>query len=110
MKVKKTNRSWYVGKKENIKIYEKAKIELNQNEQISFIDKNGSDIYEICKKIWGFYLSPSINKRLKNYNHKIYLTKDKFNKVFIMAVSLNQIKKFKFYCKSENLSYKILKY
>ena len=99
-----------MGKKENIKIYEKAKIELNQNEQISFIDKNGCDIYEICKKTWGFYLSPSINKRLKNYNHKIYLTKDKFNKVFIMAVSLNQIKKFKFYCKSENLSYKILKY
>ena len=45
-----------------------------------------------------------------DFKTRLKIAKDKFNKVFIMAVSLNQIKKFKFYCKSENLSYKILKY
>ena len=86
MKVKKTNRSWNVGKKKNIKIYEKAKIELNQNEQIGFIDKNGSDIYEICKKIWGFYLSPSINKRLKNCVFVRIVTTRIYNNTFFRFV------------------------
>lgn len=110
MFIKKINRSWSVGNKKKIKISEKAKIELINNEQITFVDKNGKNVHEICKKIWGFYLSPSINKRLKNYNHKVFLTKDKLGKIFIMSVKINKIKNFKSYCKLENLKYKTLKY
>lgn len=47
---------------------------------------------------------------MKDYNHKIYLTKDKSNKIFIMAVKSKKIQSFILYCKSENLKYKILKY
>jgi len=110
MKIKKKDRSWKVGEKKTINITEKIKIELDDNEQASFVEKNGNYSYEVCKKNWGYYLSPSINKRMKDYNHKIYLTKDESNKIFIMAVKSKKIQSFILYCKSENLKYKILKY
>ena len=36
--------------------------------------------YEICKKNWGYYISPSIDKRLKDYGHVVYITKIKMDK------------------------------
>lgn len=51
MKIKKKDRSWKVGEKKTINITEKIKIELDDNEQASFVEKNGNYSYEVCKKI-----------------------------------------------------------
>ena len=46
----------------------KNKINLKSDQQITLI--NGKSEYDIAKKNWGFYVTPSIQKRLKKFNLK----------------------------------------
>ena len=110
MILKKIKRSWTVGNKKDIVITEKLKIKLNDNEQVSFVGKKSKTNYEICKKNWGYYISPSIDKRLKDYGHVVYITKNKDGQVYLMAVDLKKINKFILYCKKEKLKFKKLKF
>ena len=41
-----------------------GKIFLNDNENLT-ISSKGKKEFEICKKEWGFYATPSLNSRLK---------------------------------------------
>ena len=63
MKIKKKNRKFKVGFNDII-LKEVAKIELNKNELVTFV--NGKSEYDIVKTNWGYYATPSINNRLKN--------------------------------------------
>ena len=109
MILKKIKSSWTVGNKKNIVITEKLKIKLNDNEQVSFVGKKNKLNYEICKKNWGYYISPSINKRLKDYGYTVYIAKNKDGNIYLLAVDLKKINKFIVYCKKEKLKYKKLK-
>ena len=64
MKIIKKNRSYKTGFGESIIIKDCARIKLDNNEQVTFQNKNF--LYDFCKKDWGYYSTPSINKRLKN--------------------------------------------
>ena len=106
MQIKKLKKKWKTGLKNNIFIKEKFSIKLNINEQINFVTKNFNQIdNEICKKNWGYYLTPSINKRLKNYNHKLYMLKNLEKNHFIAIVNITKILDFKKYCKAEKLKF-----
>ena len=106
MKIKKINRKWKVGLKNDILISEKCSIQLLNNEQINFSTKNFKNIdNEICKKNWGYYLTPSINKRLKKYKHKVFILKN-LSKQFLFSNSQKfKLSEFKKYCKNENLKF-----
>ncbi len=110
MILKKIKRSWIVGTNKDIVITEKLKIKLNDNEQVSFVGTKKKINYEICKKNWGYYISPSIDKRLKDYGHTVYITKNKNGQVYLMAVDFKKIKRFILYCKKEKLKFKKLKF
>ena len=102
MKIKKKNRSFKVGIKNNIKLNHCANIELSKNEFITFIDADKNE-YDFCKKEWGYYISPSLNKRLRKNNYKIGLFKNKDNSKFFFAVNINKIKKLKLYISQEKI-------
>lgn len=89
------------------KIYIKhcADIYLKKNEQITL--KNFDKEYDIVKKDWGFYATPSINDRLKRFGFRTFIVKNSHNKIYIFLVDKKKILKFKKYCKIENQ--KILK-
>ena len=99
MKIEKKNRKFKVGIN-NIVIKEVAKISLKQNEMVTFF--NGKIEYDITKKNWGYYATPSINGRLKKEGFKTALVKNKLNKYYIMVVDKKKIKIFINYCKIEN--------
>jgi hypothetical protein len=101
MKINKKNRKFSVGVNNKIKINHLADIFLNKNEMITFIDKNKMS-YDVVKKNWGYYATPSINGRLKNNNFKTALVSNSQNKLYIMLVEKKKIGKFKKYCKDEN--------
>ena len=61
MIIYKKNRKFKVGEK-NIVLKEVAKISLKKNELVTFFNKKVQ--YDIVKKDWGFYATPSINSRL----------------------------------------------
>lgn len=110
MEIKKIIRSWKVGLKNNILITQKAKIKLNTNEQISFYSNDLNKIEnEICKKSWGYYLTPSIDKSLKKYGQKVFIMKNSKKNSYLVIVNNSKLREFKKYCNDEKQKYFLLK-
>jgi len=86
--LKKKPRQFEVGNKEKFKIKDFGKIKLNENEQITFINEDGGE-YDLAKKNWGFYATPSINSRLKNFGFRTLLIKNKKTKRFFIFLLEN---------------------
>ena len=59
--------------------------------------------YDVGKKNWGYYATPSINQRLEDNNFKTALVRNSQDRIYIMLVEKENIKKFKKYCKDEKL-------
>tara|TARA_B110000503_G_C6878160_1_gene301538 strand:- start:10 stop:336 length:327 start_codon:yes stop_codon:yes gene_type:complete len=99
MEINKKNRKFKVGIN-NITLNEVAKISLKSNEMITFV--NGKIEYDIVKKNWGYYATPSINSRLLNFSLKTCIIKSKVtNNSFIILVQKNKKKEFNKYLKDE---------
>ena len=98
MKIKKKERKFKVGLN-NITLKEVAKIYLKKDEMISFV--KGKSEYDIVKKNWGYYATPSIDKRLKLNGFKTALVINQYKNLYIMLVEKNKLKTFKKYCKDE---------
>tara|TARA_B100000941_G_C28295652_1_gene443848 strand:- start:266 stop:607 length:342 start_codon:yes stop_codon:yes gene_type:complete len=91
---------FYKLKNSNIKIKDIGKIYLKNNEQVTF--KFNKSEYDVCKKDWGYYATPSMNKRLKMFKFRSFLVKNKKNDIYIHLVHSNKILAFKKYLKKEN--------
>ena len=98
MKIYKKERRFKVGIN-NIILKEVAKISLNQNEMITFV--SGKTEYDIVKKNWGYYATPSINGRLKTFGFKTFIVSNSKKKIYIFLVHKNKINLFKNYIKKE---------
>ena len=99
MKIEKKNRKFKVGIS-NITIKEVAKISLKQNEMVTFF--NGKVEYDIVKKNWGYYATPSINNRLLKFGLNTCIIKSKVtNNSFTILVQKNKKNEFNKYLKDE---------
>ena len=61
-----------------------VKLNLIMMSKLVFGSNNG--LYDFCRKNWGFYCTPSINKRLKNNGFETYLVKNIYNNIYLWAV------------------------
>ncbi len=104
IKLNKKPRKFKVGFKK-ITLKDFGKIYLNNDEQLTF-SKNKSE-YDIVKKNWGYYATPSVNKRLKKFHFRTFLTQNTNKLIFIMLVHKEKINGFKTYLKDEKI--KIIK-
>ncbi len=87
---KKKPRIFIVSKKNNILLKDVGKIILDDNENLTVSSKSGKE-FEICKKKWGFYATPSLNFRLKKKGLRAALVKQ-YKKYFILLVDLKKKK------------------
>ena len=86
----------------NITIKDCAKIYLKSNEQVTFLTKTKQE-YDVCKKDWGYYATPSVNGRLKSFDFKTSIVKNiKTNKIYIFLLEKGKERKFFNYLKNEN--------
>lgn len=79
----------------NFLIKHTADITLESNELVTF--KNNNFEYDVCKKEWGFYATPSIDKRLISTGYKTYLVSNRNNNRFIMLVEQGKETEFQEY-------------
>ena len=93
-------RKYKVGLDEKITINDYGKIKLFANEQVSFIGNTG--LYDFCRKEWGFYSTPSINKRLVNNKFETYLVRNLYNDIYLWVIERNKKNLFLEYLKKEN--------
>jgi len=96
MKIYKKERTFEVN---DVTLKEVAKIELEDNEVITFI-KNSKE-YDFVAKDWGYYATPSINGRLKNFGYKTALVKNSYGKFYINIVEEEKKELFHEYLKKE---------
>ena len=86
----------------SIKIKHTADIELEDNEMVTFRNKDKLE-YDVTKKNWGFYATPSLAGRLKSKGYNALLMRNKDTRqCYIVMVENGFEKEFEFYCQNEN--------
>ena len=87
----------------DITIKDYGTIKLESDEQVTFLTEENNE-YDVCKKDCGFYATPSINGRLKDFGFKTALTKNTITgKIYIMLVENKKNKEFENYLKKEKM-------
>ena len=89
-------RPFVVGIKKKLTIKDMGTVYLAPNEQLTFITEN-KNRYDVGRKNWGFYATPSINSRLKKEGFKTALVRNSLNRIFIMIVEKKRMSIFKKY-------------
>jgi hypothetical protein len=106
MKITRLNppRQFDVGAPPQITLNDCGSIELDPDEQITFLtDKK--DQYDIVKKEWGFYATPSLNGRLPSFSIKPFLVKNlDSGRFFILLLEKGKDSIFEEYCRKENIA------
>ena len=94
-------RNFKVGLNKSIILKDCGSIKLENDEQVTFLTGKSAE-YDVVRKSWGFYATPSINGRLKNFGLKTALVKNKFDKYYIMIVENGFEEDFFKYLKDES--------
>ena len=102
MKIKKKSppREYKVGLQSQITIKDCGSIFLDPDEQFTFITTTEKE-YDVTRKDWGFYATPSMNGRLKDFGFKTALVKNSSNRLYIMIVDEDKMDSFKNYLAEE---------
>jgi hypothetical protein len=104
MIIKKKIRKFKPSKSSKIVLKDCGKIFLNNNEQVTFSNNSKKKSnYDVTKKDWGYYATPSINNRLKKNNFVSYIVRNNSNFFYIMIVYKDKKKLFSKYLKKEEL-------
>ncbi len=77
-------------------------MQLAPGEQITFVTEIGNE-YDVTRKEWGFYATPSLNGRLANFQLRAVLVKNRLNRFFIMLVEKGKEDLFQEYVDREPL-------
>jgi hypothetical protein len=96
-------RNFEVGFDNKTNISDCGTIVLNSNEQITFKTSQGGE-YDVTRKSWGFYATPSTNGRLPRFGFKTVLVKNRLNQHFVMLVEKGHESEFENYAMKEPLT------
>ena len=89
-------RKFKVGLDGGIELSECAKLSLQPDELVTLVDDKGSE-YDIARKDWGYYATPSINGRLVRNGYKTALVRNSGGQYFIMLVMESSLAEFHAY-------------
>ncbi len=79
-----------------------AHVELAANEQITLKTDSGAE-YDVARKNWGFYATPSINGRLERFGLRAMLVKNRLEHFYVMLVERGHDTEFHQYLSDEGL-------
>ena len=93
-------RTFEVGMGEVARMSDCARIELQADEQVTFKTEDGHE-FDVARKAWGFYATPSLNGRLKSFGLRGVLVKGPTAKFFIWLVEAGKEEAFQRYLRQE---------
>jgi hypothetical protein len=98
IKLNEPARTFRVGHHGEISLKDCAHIVLAPDEQVTFITEAGSE-YDVVRKSWGFYATPSLNGRLLEYGlHAALVKSQRTAKFNIFLREQGKEKEFEVYC------------
>ena len=81
-----------------------GRLELQPDEQVTFVTESGAE-YDVARKSWGYYATPSLNGRLRAHGFKTALVRSSVSGgYFVLLVELLRVREFQAYVGTENLS------
>jgi SAM-dependent methyltransferase len=93
-------RTFGTGRGEPITISDVAHVALDPDEQVTFTTPAGGE-YDVTRKSWGFYATPSLNGRLLNFNLRAVLARGPAAKYYVFLVERGQEPAFERYLAAE---------
>ena len=105
MKIKQNDppRAYTVGINTVIQLKDCAHIELAADEQITLKTESGAE-YDVTRKSWGFYATPSLNGRLKSFGMRAALVKSPTQRYYVLLLEKGKETEFNNYLKQEDQS------
>lgn len=101
-KFKEQPRKFRVGVNQDIELSDCGQIFLDSNEQVTFNDDHDNE-YDVCKKNWGYYATPSLNGRLDSFNFYSALVMNKHTqRKYIMLIHKDKLDLFNEYISQED--------
>ena len=67
-------RVFSVGRGGRIQLKDTARITLEPDEQVTFVTRAGAE-YDVVRKSWGYYATPSLNGRLRRFGLRAVLSR-----------------------------------
>jgi len=77
-----------------------GRVELAPEEQVTFVTGAGAE-FDVCRKSWGFYATPSLNARLAKFGLRGVLAKSFDGKYFVLLVEKGREADFEAYMARE---------
>ncbi len=78
-------REYPVGREKQITIKDCGTVALAPDEQITFLTGKAAE-YDVARKDWGFYATPSTNARLSGFGLRTALVKNEQGRFYVMIV------------------------
>lgn len=79
-------------------------LELAPDEQVTLVTGGGAE-YDVARKDWGFYATPSLNGRLEQFGLRGVLIRNRgTGRYFVLLVEKGREPAFDAYCAQENLA------
>src|SRR3982751_5524456 len=103
MKITEQNppRVFRTGRAQPIDLHDCARIHLSPDEQVTFVTESGAE-YDVARKAWGFYATPSLNGRLRQFGLHAALVKNFIGKLYVFLVEAGQEDASRAYLASED--------
>lgn len=102
--IKDPPRRFAVGNSEKFDMSDCANLSLEPDEQVTLTTPAGGE-YDVARKSWGFYATPSLNGRLPQYGLRAVLIKNLGTlRFFVLLVEQACEADFDAYCAQENLA------
>jgi len=94
-----TPRRYAVGR---VEISDCAAIELVTDEQVTFLTE-GRAGYDVTRKSWGWYATPSLNGRLADHGLRAALVRNEAGRAYLLLVDTGQEPAFEAYLAAEKM-------
>lgn len=87
-----------------VTLIDTAHIELAPDEQITIKTGSGAE-YDVARKDWGFYATPSVNSRLPRFGLRAALVSNKLEQVFVHLVEQGKEQAHAVYLKDDGQTF-----
>jgi hypothetical protein len=84
----------------SLALYDCAHVHLDPDEQVTFTTPAGGE-YDVTRKSWGFYATPSTNGRLASFGMRACLVCNQKGKLFVMLVERARLDDFLAYIEAD---------
>ena len=96
-------RRFLVGQRSRVEISDCGTVQLADNEQVTFLTSNDLE-YDVARKEWGYYATPSLNGRLADNDLRAVLAKNRSGKFYVLLVERGHEPAFHRYLEEEGMS------